>query len=84
MRKWFFICSGFVFVMIAFSVYVIYDTKQFIDNLPQLPPQGNDSSQQPTLRNEVGLEPHTACRSGGGQPSISFGRIGFFRGLYGR
>ncbi len=58
MRKWFFICSGFVFVMIAFSVYVIYDTKQFIDNLPQLPPQGNDSSQQPTLRNEVELEPH--------------------------
>ena len=61
MRKFFFICIAFVFVMIGFSIYVIYDTKQFIDNLPQPPPQAlpqaDESPQKPALRNEVGLDP---------------------------
>ena len=57
MRKFFFISIAFVFLMIGFSIYVRYDTKQFIDNLPQLPPQVYDLPQPPALRNEIGLEP---------------------------
>ena len=56
MRKWFIIGLGFVFLTLVFSIYVIYDTQRFVDNLPPLSPQVKEVPQTPPSQNEPGLD----------------------------
>ena len=68
MRKW--IVGGIVYVavLVAWQLYLEYDTKQFIDNLPQPPPQvlpqSNDLPRQPVLKSGVELEHPPAAEVG--------------------